>query len=254
MAEKLRIIWLSANIFGYWLLQEAMGIKDLDVCAIFTLSPKSTTKMYDGIESKEWLNFGIPVERVENINDKIELIKSYHPDLIIMAGWRQIIKKELLAVPLMGIVGLHPTLLPEGRGSAPIIKTILTGLKISGVTIYYLGEGLDDGDIIGQEVFLIKSDDHAQDVYEKVIVAGRKLIRQYLPMLIKLTAPRTKQYTIPDLRPKIILNAELDFENESIDALYKKIRAFSKPYLGAYVVKDGKKLVIWRAELQERKI
>ena len=86
-----------------------------------------------------------------------------------------------------------PQCFPTGGTSAPIINTILEDVHESGVTMYYISEGLDDGDIIGQKPFQVGSNDYAGDIYKKVIQTGKELILIYLPMLAEGTAPRIPQ-------------------------------------------------------------
>lgn len=246
-----KILWLSANKFGFELLKEAVKIADIE--AIITLKPGSSTIMYDDIPNERWKEFGIDVYEIERINDEKDLIKKLLPDIIVMCGWRQIINEEILNLPKDCFVGFHPTLLPKGRGPAPLINSIIEGYKESGLTFFYVSPSLDDGDIIGQEKFLIGDDDYASDVYEKVIDAGKKLLRKYLPLLMEGTALRIKQdnskATI--FKKRSLKDNEIDIENESAEQIYRKIRALSKPYKGAYIKKDEKKIIIWEAELQE---
>jgi len=246
-----KVVWLSANKFGYELLKEAIKIVDIE--AIITLKLGSSTVMYDNIPNERWKEFGIDVYEIERINNEKELIKKLSPDIIVMCGWRQIINEEILNLPKDCFVGFHPTLLPKGRGPAPIINSIMEGYKESGLTFFHVSQGLDDGDVIGQEKFMIDKNDYASDVYEKVIDVGKKLVRKYLPMLIEGTAPRTKQdeSRATVFNKRTLKDNEIDLNNESNEQIYKKIRALSKPYNGAYIRKDGKKIVIWRAELQE---
>lgn len=248
------IIWLSANRLGYELLKEAVKLKEVNIRAIITLNDKSRTIMYDGIKKEKWHEFGKEVIEIGQINEE-EVIKKLSPDLVVMCGWRQVIDKKILDIPKNGFIGFHPTLLPKGRGPAPIINTILSGFRESGITMFYVSDQLDEGDVIGQEKFPVGNDDYAEDVYEKSIDAGKKLVKKYLPLIIKDTAPRIKQNNSKALifdKPKLEDN-EIDFENEPIERIYKKIRALSKPYKGAYLIKDGKKLIIWKAELQDLK-
>jgi len=250
----MKIVWLSANKLGYKLLIEASKITDIE--AIITLSDKATTIMYDGISKKQWYGFeysDIKVIEIERLNEEKELLKELKPDLVIMCGWRQIIDKEILDIPSKGFIGFHPTLLPKGRGPAPIINSIMSGYKKSGLTMFYVAEGLDNGDIIAQEEFNIEDIDHASEVYEKVIDAGRKLVREQLPKLIEGTANRKPQddtkatfFVKPSLK-----NNKIDLQKESIDKIYNKIRALSYPYKGAYLEKDGKRLRIWKASSEE---
>jgi len=247
----LRVVWISANEFGFEILKETISINDLEVVAIFTLGEDSSTKMYDGIETKKWYTFDLPVIEVKNINDHAHEIKKLNVDLIIMCGWRQIIHPELLNVTPKGIIGFHPTLLPKCRGPAPIINTILEGFQESGVTMYYVSEGLDDGDIIGQESFLVGPDDYAIDIYKKITHCGKKLIAVYFPMLVQGSAPRVPQKTTDAtyFPKRTIMDNKINLEDDSVDLIYRKIRAFSKPYKGAYIEKDNKKIIIWNAEI-----
>ena len=189
----MKVVWLSANKFGYEVLKEAIKLEGIGIAAIITLSDKATTVMYDGIDKDKWGEFGVPVYRIERIDDEGDLLKELSPDVLMACGWRQIINKNILDLPKKGTIGFHPTLLPKNRGPAPIINTILNGVKKSGVTMFYLDEGLDSGDIIGQAEFEIADNDYASDVYEKVIDGGKKLVKQFLPLLAKGEAPRIPQ-------------------------------------------------------------
>ena len=247
----MNIIWLSANRFGYELLKEVVKLDDIKISSIITLSSNSKTIMYDGIEDKKWYDFGIKVFKIDDINNEKNLIQNLSPYLIVVCGWRQLIREDILRIPEAGFIAFHPTLLPIGRGSAPIINSILQGFKESGLTMFYLSDKIDEGDIIGQVKFKIKKTDHASEVYQKIIDSGKILIKKYLRLIIQNTNPRIPQNDSKATyfkKPGLDIN-KLDFENESIDKIYNKIRALSKPYNGAYIEKEGKKLIIWRAEL-----
>ena len=251
----MNIVWLSANLLGYELLKEALKIKESEIKAVITLSKNSKTIMYDSVENEKWHKLGIKVIEVDRVNEEEKIMKELNPDLIIMSGWRQIVDKNILDIPKKGFIGFHPTLLPKGRGPAPIINSILEGFKESGLTIYYVSEGLDGGDIIAQEKFTIEDEDYAQDVYNKVIEAGKKLIREQLPLLIEGKASRIPQNeekaTVFEKRS--LEDNGINLEKEDISEIYKKIRALSKPYKGAFIKKKNKKLIIWKAEIEDIK-
>ncbi len=250
---EMNIVWLSANRFGYELLKEAIKISGLKVKAVITLKAGSRMIMYDGIKNSMWRGFATEVFEVEKINAEKKLLKKLSPDFLVVCGWRQVISKDILAISAKGTIGFHPTFLPNGRGPAPIINTLLRGFKESGVTMFYMGKGLDDGDIIGQERFAIKDSDHAGDVYNKVIKSGRKLVAKYMPLIIKGVAPRMPQEAKKALvfdKP-LLKNNRIDLEKESLEEVYHKIKALSYPYNGAYIFDGKKKLIIWKAELKE---
>lgn len=253
--EKIKILWLSANLFGYELLKEALKTKGIDFLGIMTLSPKATTKMYDGIDREKWYEFGMPVYEIENINDQEDKIKSLKPDFIIMAGWRQIIDKKIFTIPSKGLIGFHPSLLPKNRGPAPIINTILMGLKKSGLTMFYAADGIDNGDIIGQAEYDIDENDYAFDVYKKIIIAGKSLIRKFLSKLIDGTAPRIVQdeNQATYFTKRTLKENEIDLKNETPEEIYRKIKALSYPFNGAYIKLGSKKIIIWKAQLEDEK-
>ena len=250
----MNIIWLSANTLGYELLQTALSLPHHSISTVVTLADDAKTVMYDGVPAKRWYELDVDVKEIHDVNKEADVIKNLQPDLIVMCGWRQVLSSTVLSIPPNGVIGFHPTLLPIGRGPAPIINSILHGFTSSGVTIFYVSEGLDDGDIIGQESFILNEQDYASDVYQKVIDAGKKLIQQYLPQLINGTAPRIPQdESQATVFPKLPLsNNELDIEHETIEEMYRKIRALSTPYKGAYLKKNGKKLIIWKAEMSDK--
>jgi len=249
----MKIIWLSANKLGYELLKEAVKLDGFDLKAIVTLSSKAKTIMYDGIPIRKWRKFKVETYELEDINEEKNLIKQLSPELIVICGWRQIIKEDIIVIPSYGAIGFHPTLLPFGRGPNPIINTIMQDLRESGLTMYYVGKGLDDGDIIAQAKFKITEMDHAGDVYKKIVRAGKKLIRENFPSVIQ-----GKASGIPQDNSRVVLfekqyldNNKIDMERESIESIYRKIKALSKPYRGAFIEKDRKRLIIWKAELQD---
>ena len=248
----MKVVWLSANRFGFKLLKEAIGLKDVSVEAIVTLSENAKTKMYDGLEVEAWEEFGLPVHAIENVNNEVELLEKLSPDAIVMCGWRQVLSEKVLKIPKKGIVAFHPSLLPEGRGPAPVINTILNGLKQSGVTMFYADNGTDSGDVIGRESFNISESDYAADVYEKVVEAGKRLIKKFLPLLVKGSAPREKQdKKKASYFEKITLEDNEIKADENAETTFRKVRAFSRPYAGAFVKVGNRKLRIWEAELDD---
>ena len=257
----MKVVWLSANRLGYELLKEAVKLEGIEVSAIITLSDKASTVMYDGIGKDKWQQFisqgrGIKLCETADINRERYLIEYLSPDVIVMCGWRQIVSKEILDIPKLGVVSFHPTLLPKGRGPAPIINSIIEGIRKSGVTMFYAAEGVDNGDIIGQEPFEISDTDCAEDIYEKVIAAGKALIRKSLPLLAAGKAPRKPQEEndATYFKKRTLKDNEINLEKETPEEINRKIRALSRPYKGAYIKLGNKKLVIWKAKLVDEDV
>ena len=245
------ILILSANKLGYEVLKECMNNFDANY-HVMTLSSESNVVMYDRIENHFWHDQCNQVFEIESIRqeDIKSILLSLDLDLMIMCGWRQIISSEILKIPKLGTVGFHPTPLPKGRGGAPIINSILEEWTQSAVTLFYPSEGIDDGDIIDQEYFEIKKDFYAIDVYNCCIEASRKLISRNIKKIILEKAPRIKQNEeeATYLRKITLRDNRISLESEP-EEVYKKIRAFSYPYLGAFIEVGGKKIIIDKARV-----
>lgn len=250
-SRKKKVVWLSANTFGFEVLQRAAaGIPEVVISAVITLTDDSKTKMYDSIDRKEWDIFGVSVRRIKTSDELEPILRKLKPDFLVMCGWRQLLPESVLSIPPGGVIGFHPTLLPKGRGPAPIINSILSGVRESGVTMFYVSPGLDDGDIIGQEPFTIEEHDTAGAVYYRATEGAKVLVRKYLPLLAHGTAPRVPQDAKEATYfPKRTLKDNELLPTDSKEMMLRKVRALSKPYLGAYIKIGGKKIVVWQGDV-----
>ena len=177
-------------------------------------------------------------EETENYKE----ILDEKPDIIITCAYGQIIPKELLDYPKYGCINIHASLLPKLRGGAPIHKAIINGYEKTGVTIMYMDEKMDSGDIIYQEEIKIEDDDNAGTLFDKLSVLGSEMIIKVLPSIIDGTNKRIKQneeevtyaYNITREEEKV------DF-NLSTKDVYNKIRGLY-PWPIGYTSLDGKKV------------
>lgn len=115
-----------------------------------------------------------------NVHDVLNLqwIKKKEPDLIVSIGFDQIIKKSVLEIPKIGCINVHPGLLPYYRGVMPAFWALKTGVKRFGVSIHWMDEGIDTGDIIVKRSFKIRKNDTVQSLIEKAsLISGKLLIR-----------------------------------------------------------------------------
>ena len=188
----------------------------------------------------------ILVLQPDKIKEHIEEITSLEPDLIITCAYGQILPKELLSYPRLGCVNVHASLLPKLRGGAPIHRAIMNGYKKTGITIMYMGIGMDDGDIISQEAVDIDINDTAETLHDKLSLIGRDLLLKTLPSIIDGTCERTKQD--PSL---VTYGFNIKREDERIDfsktkrEIYNKVRGLNS-WPGAYCLYEGKILKVWK--------
>src|SRR5699024_3976776 len=111
------------------------------------------------------LKHNIPVYQPEKLKDSYETLFTYDADLIVTAAYGQLLPKELLEHPPLGCINVHASLLPKLRGGAPIHYAILQGEKETGISIMYMAEKLDAGDIISQKAIRIEEEDHVGSLH-----------------------------------------------------------------------------------------
>ncbi len=112
--------------------------------------------------------------------------------LVVTAAFGQILPKELLEAPRLGCINVHASLLPKYRGGAPIHQAIIDGQATTGVTIMYMAEKLDAGDIISQREIVIEDTDHTGSMFDKLSDVGRELLKDTLPSIIEGTNARIR--------------------------------------------------------------
>lgn len=193
----------------------------------------------------------IPFKYINDINstESIAWIKALKPDIIFCFGWSSLIRKELLELPPMGIVGYHPAKLPQNRGRHPLIWAIVLGLKQSASTFFFMEEGADDGDILSQVDFDINYEDDANSVYQKVIDISLKQIEDFVPKLQNHSYVKVQQdHSQANIwRKRGMHDGLIDFRMGS-NAIYNLVRGLTRPYVGAYVKYCDEDISVWKVE------
>ena len=195
------------------------------------------------------LENSIEVFQPERIRDDYEKIVSLNPDLIITCAYGQIIPKELLELPKFGAINVHASLLPKLRGGAPIHKAIIDGYKKTGITIMYMDEKMDSGDIISQKEIEISNDDTLGTLHDKLSILGTDLLIETLPSIINGTNKRIKQNEDDVVYAYNIKREEehIDFNKDSI-SIYNLIRGLN-PIPGAYFLLDNEVVKVYSSRL-----
>jgi methionyl-tRNA formyltransferase len=194
----------------------------------------------------------IPLFKSAHVNntDVIQAIKGADIDWLFIVGWSQIASIEVLGAPRRGVLGMHPTLLPVGRGRAAIPWAILKGLEKTGVTLFKMDQGVDTGPIAAQVDIPVLPDMTAADLYQAVDIAHVQLIRKVIPLLLMdrlhlVPQDESKASIWPGRRPE---DGEIDLSGSVYDA-ERLVRAVTRPYPGAYFFDNGVKTVIWAARI-----
>ena len=173
-------------------------------------------------------DLGLEVFTPDNIKEEYQVILDRKPDLIVTCAYGKIIPKVLIDYPKYGCVNIHASLLPKYRGAAPIQWALMNGEKETGVTLMYMDEFMDTGDIIDTITYQIKELDDVSTLHDKLSSLGRDLLAKNFPNLISGNVTRVKQDDSLATYAKMIDRSleELDF-NTSVINVYNKIRAFS---------------------------
>ncbi len=200
-----------------------------------------------------WAGFRpeIRLVKVDDLRQRatIERIGELGGDLGIVASFGKILPKSLLRLYPYGFINVHPSMLPELRGSAPIQRAIMRGYAKTGVTLAYLDEGIDSGDIIDQEEEEIRADDNAETLEWRLRELAVKLLERNLERLERVgklssrPQPEEGATYAPALRKE---EFKINWEN-SRENIRNLVRALS-PHPGAYTFFRGKRLRISRCE------
>ena len=199
---------------------------------------------------KKALENNIEVFTPNKIREEYKRILEINPDIIITCAYGQIIPKILLDLPKYKCVNVHASLLPKYRGGAPIHASILNGDEYTGITIMYMAEGMDDGNIIKQEKVRIEDNDNINTLSDKLSELGAKLLIETLPSIIDGTCDNIKQnecdvtfaYTIKRKDEK------LEFNN-NYKNIFNKVRAL---YNRSYFIMNGIEYKVIKVRFEDK--
>ena len=196
------------------------------------------------------LEHSLPVYTPDTLKGEefMALLEELQPELIAVVAYGKILPKSVLDFPKYGCVNVHVSLLPKYRGAAPMQRAIIDGEKETGVTIMYMAEGIDTGDIISAEAFPIGPEDDFEAIHDRSAEVGAKLLVKTIPTLADGTATRTAQDdSLATHAAKIEKeDCKIDF-TRSAEVLDCAIRGVT-PIPGAFAYHKGKMLKIYKAK------
>jgi|GEM_PF-97780 len=175
-------------------------------------------------------------------------LKKARPDLLLSVFYREILPVDILGIPRVGSVNLHPALLPRYRGMASLNWAVIKGEKRTGVTLHHMTEKVDSGDIIGQQPFEIDNEDTIETVYAKAVTASQEILAKFLPAVLSGNAPRIPQDETGStyFGRRTPGDGRIDW-TKSAQEIRNLIRGVTHPFPGATSSLRGRKLWIWEA-------
>jgi methionyl-tRNA formyltransferase len=167
-------------------------------------------------------------------------LQSLRPDTIVVMAYGQILPRAVLDLPALACLNLHASLLPRWRGAAPVQAAIAAGDAETGITVMYMDEGLDTGDVLLQRKISLQPAETGASLHDRLGQLAPGALFEALDLMQRHKAPRLPQdNALATYAPKLKREAgQIDW-NESAEAIERKIRAFN-PWPGAFtIVKDG---------------
>ena len=232
--------------------------QNTDLKLIFTKEDKRNARGNKIIYSpvKQFgLDNDIEVIQPKRMKDEevIDKIKEVNPDLIVVVAYGKILPKEIIDIPKYGIINVHSSLLPKYRGASPIHSAILNGDKESGVSIMYIEEGLDSGDVILKETCEITEDDTLGTLHDRLKELGAIGLEKALKLIEaeEVKAEKQDDSKATFVKPITKEQAKIDWNNTK-EVIFNQIRGLN-PFPGAYTHNEkNENIKIYKSEKLEK--
>ncbi len=258
----MRLVFVGSSRLGLRCLEAVQGLPGVHVVGVVT-NPATFTISYrpTGVTNVLHEDFepfarshGIPCYRMREAMKEHELlstVRAWEPDLFLVVGWYHMVPGELLAVA--PAVGLHASWLPDYSGGAPLVWAMLNGEQETGVTLFWMDEGVDSGPVLSQRRIPIGPEETIADLLGRVEAVSLEMVVEAMPQLVAGTAPRlpqdaSRRRVMPQRGPD---DGRLDW-SWSAERVYNFIRAQTRPYPGAFTQLGDARLTCWAAHLTER--
>ncbi|MGI5882465.1 MAG: methionyl-tRNA formyltransferase [Dethiobacteria bacterium] len=198
------------------------------------------------------LEYNLDIFQPRSKAELLGIIKELRPKIMVSVAYGMILPAEALMVPQLGAINVHPSLLPAYRGAAPIQRALLAGEKSTGVSIFFMSPGMDDGDIILQEKIGIGSGETFGVLYDRLAVLGAEKLYEALELVMEGKAARLAQDDdLATFAPPLSREDERIVWSKGAPEIANQIRALD-PYPGAYTIFRGKRLKIWKVDPEKR--
>jgi len=225
-----------------------------EICGVVTVPDRPSGRGMKLVSSpvKEYAlekNFKIfQPEKITNNTEFKEEIKALKPDLVCVVSYGVILPKSFLKIPPLGCINVHPSMLPKYRGSAPIQWAILNGDKTTGVTIMYLNEQMDAGDIIMQKEVDIGEDETTGELWDRLSTIGAELLLESVKQIENETVKRIVQpeeFTLAPMLDKEM--SKINWQEKESYQIKNLVRGLN-PIMGTYSFLNGKKVKFWKVQ------
>jgi len=260
----MKIVFLGATSFSKTILESLLANENFSIAAIFGIPEEfhisyssGTVRNYNYSNLRQTADsLNIPFylvdsEKGRRLIDYYEQIKSINPHVILAMGWYYMIPRSIRDLAEYGAWGIHASLLPDYAGGAPLVWAMIRGENETGVTLFRMEDGVDDGDVISQKAFSIEFEDTIREVYAKATRVSVEILIHALAHIEQVTftpQDKSKICVYPQRKPE---DGEINLKSSAIE-IYNFIRAQSSPYPGAFIrTTDNKKIIIEKARIED---
>lgn len=250
-----RVVFIGAVHEALPAMEAVVAHPSAELVCVVTLPDEMLAQQSGHVDlSAPAQKLGVGLIRTANANsaESLNAIRAYEPDLIVAVGWTRLLSAQLLEIPVHGCVGFHASLLPQGRGRAPVNWAIIHGESLTGNTMMLLDAGVDTGRIVDQRSTAIYVDDTCGTVYGRLAQLGADMLRENLTSLLAGEARAVPQdpqagTELPKRTPKMGI---IDWKTSPLE-VHNWVRALTQPYPGAYTMLNGRKITVWATAVPE---
>lgn len=246
----MKIVFFGNNIRGTLCLESVL---DAGWNVVGVVAHPTSSALFGKTVENVATEHNLPLYQPSRVNSSefVKVLKGLEPDLCILAGYSQIVKKALIDVPKLGIINLHGGLVPKYRGSSITRWVIINGEEVAGVSILEVNEGIDTGPIIAQEQFRLPVNVKVRDVLMKQ--------QEIFPGLLLSTLEAYAEKTVKKVHQSLeegcywhALKAQdgrICWEEMTAIEILRRVNAFGEPYVGAFCYYDGEEIRILEASI-----
>lgn len=251
MNGKMQLVVIGCVRFSQSMLEELVSLDFVEICGVVTKKRSDLNADFvdlaicPGIER-------VPVYHSAG-NDQEALaawLKERGADVFFCLGWSSLLRRGVLSIPPLGVVGYHPALLPRNRGRHPIIWALALGLKETGSSFFHMDEGADSGPLLSQLRVPILDEDDAASLYAKLELVARQQIRLVVEGLRSGTLnPAPQDHAKATYwRKRSSADGRIDWRMPA-EGVHNLVRALAAPYPGAHAEYQGEEVKVWKTRL-----
>ncbi|MBO7303065.1 MAG: methionyl-tRNA formyltransferase [Clostridia bacterium] len=258
----MKILFMGTPDFALFSLKSLVEYSkdsDISICGVITQPDKPKGRGYALLPPpvKSFaLEAGLDVYQPETLKDEAfsELLSTLSPDLIVVVAYGKILPKNVIDFPKYGCINVHGSLLPEYRGAAPMQRAIIDGKDETGITIMYMAEGLDTGDMLLRRSLPIKENDNFENIHDGLGILGAEMLTEIIPMLRDGSAVRIPQDDALSSYAKKISKDDcvVDFSKDA-KTVHNQIRGLSPVPLSFTHTANGKILKLISSRISDSK-